>query len=91
MDHVGGRNVASNGEKLTFAGEAIIEVNFDNPEWQNGFEHDPEAAAAARIALFNEAAEAGALLAAAQVAFPSIGHIAKNGDGFRCVPVLLDY
>ena len=54
----------------------------------NGFEHDPETAAAVRIALFNEAAETGALLAAAHVAFPSIGHIARNGDGFRFVPVL---
>ncbi|VWD48339.1 MBL fold metallo-hydrolase [Burkholderia contaminans] len=84
-------DIASNGEKLTFAGDAIFEVNFDHPEWQNGFEHDPETAAAVRIALFNEAAETGALLAAAHVAFPSIGHIARNGDGFRFVPVLWDY
>lgn len=84
-------DVASNGEKLTFVGDAIFEVNFDNPDWQNGFEHDPEGAVNVRIALFNEAAETGALLAAAHVAFPSIGHIAKNGKGFRFVPVLWDY
>jgi len=84
-------DVASNGEKLTFVGDAIFEVNFDNPDWQNGFEHDPEAAVDVRIALFNEAAETGALLAAAHVAFPSIGHVAKNGEGFRFVPVQWDY
>jgi glyoxylase-like metal-dependent hydrolase (beta-lactamase superfamily II) len=84
-------DVASNGEKLTFAGDAIFEVNFDNPDWQNGFEHNPEAAVDVRIALFNEAAETGALLAAAHVAFPSIGHIAKTGEGFRFVPVQWDY
>ncbi|PCE28033.1 MBL fold metallo-hydrolase [Paraburkholderia acidicola] len=84
-------DVASNGEKLTFVGDAIFEVNFDNPAWQNGFEHDPEGAVDVRIALFNEAAETGALLAAAHVAFPSIGHIAKHGDGFRFVPVQWDY
>lgn len=84
-------DVASNGEKLTFVGDAIFEVNFDNPDWQNGFEHDPEGAVNVRIALFTEAAETGALLAAAHVAFPSIGHIAKNGKGFRFVPVLWDY
>jgi glyoxylase-like metal-dependent hydrolase (beta-lactamase superfamily II) len=84
-------DVASNGEKLTFVGDAIFEVNFDNPEWQNGFEHDPEAAVDVRIALLNEAAETGSLLAAAHVAFPSIGHIAKNGASFRFVPVLWDY
>jgi glyoxylase-like metal-dependent hydrolase (beta-lactamase superfamily II) len=84
-------DVASNGEKLTFVGDAIFEVNFDNPEWQNGFEHDPEVAVDVRIALLNDAAETGALLAAAHVAFPSVGHIAKNGEGFRFVPVMWDY
>ncbi|NTX22750.1 MBL fold metallo-hydrolase [Burkholderia cepacia] len=84
-------DVTSNGEKLTFVGDAIFEVNFDNPDWQNGFEHDPEDAVDVRLALFNEAAETGALLAAAHVSFPSIGHIARNGDSFRFVPVTWDY
>ncbi|MBU9402149.1 MBL fold metallo-hydrolase [Burkholderia multivorans] len=84
-------DVASKGEKLTFVGDAIFEVNFDHPDWQNGFEHDPEASVDVRIALLREAAETGAMLAAAHVAFPSIGHIAKNGDRFRFVPVTWDY
>ncbi|MFM0205597.1 MBL fold metallo-hydrolase [Paraburkholderia fungorum] len=84
-------DVASNGEKLTFVGDAIFQVNFDHPDWQNGFEHDPEGAADVRIALLNEAAETGALLAAAHVAFPSIGHIAKKDKGFHFVPVVWDY
>ncbi|BAO90499.1 MBL fold metallo-hydrolase [Caballeronia cordobensis] len=84
-------DVASNGEKLTFVGDAIFEVGFENPAWQNGFEHDPEKAVSVRVALLSEAAETGAMLAAAHVAFPSIGHIAKNGDHFRFVPVLWDY
>ncbi|APR38500.1 MBL fold metallo-hydrolase [Paraburkholderia sp. SOS3] len=84
-------DVASKGEKLTFVGDAIFEVGFDNPKWQNGFEHDPETAVDVRLALLDEAAETGALLAAAHIAFPSIGHIAKNGDGFRFVPVPWDY
>ena len=84
-------DVASKGEKLTFVGDAIFEVGFDNPEWQNGFEHEPEVAVDVRIALLNEAAETGSMLAAAHIAFPSIGHIAKNGDGFRFVPVQWDY
>lgn len=84
-------DVASKGEKLTFVGDAIFEVGFDNPDWQNGFEHEPEVATAVRIALLNEAAETGSLLAAAHVAFPSIGHVAKNGENFRFVPVQWDY
>jgi glyoxylase-like metal-dependent hydrolase (beta-lactamase superfamily II) len=84
-------DIASNGEKLTFVGDAIFEVNFDNPDWQNGFEHDPEGAVDVRLALFNQAAETGALLAAAHVAFPSIGHVKKDGENFRFVPVMWDY
>ncbi len=84
-------DVASKGEKLTFVGDAIFEVGFDKPEWQNGFEHEPEVAMDVRIALLNEAVETGTLLAATHVAFPSIGHVAKNGDGFRFVPVQWDY
>ncbi|WP_107314116.1 MBL fold metallo-hydrolase [Burkholderia metallica] len=84
-------DIASNGERLTFVGDAIFEVNFDHPEWQNGFEHDPEGSIDVRLALFKEAAETGAMLAAAHVAFPSIGHVARDGDGFRFVPVTWDY
>jgi glyoxylase-like metal-dependent hydrolase (beta-lactamase superfamily II) len=84
-------DVASGGERLTFVGDAIFEVGFDHPDWQNGFEHDPEVAADVRVALLDEAAKTGALLAAAHIAFPSIGHVAKNGDGFRFIPVQWDY
>ncbi|GAB2491107.1 MBL fold metallo-hydrolase [Comamonas humi] len=84
-------DVDSNGEKLTFVGDAIFEVGFDHPEWQNGFEHEPEVATAVRMRLLNDAAESGALLAAAHVAFPSIGHITKTSQNFRFVPVQWDY
>jgi glyoxylase-like metal-dependent hydrolase (beta-lactamase superfamily II) len=84
-------DVTSKGEKLTFVGDAIFEVGFDNPEWQNGFEHDPGTAVDVRISLLSEAADTGSLLAAAHVAFPSIGHIARNGNAFRFVPVQWDY
>ena len=34
---------------------------------------------------------AGGLLAAAHLPFPSVGHVAAEGDGFRFVPVIWDY
>lgn len=34
--------LASGGEALTFAGDSVFAPGFDNPEWHNGFEHDPE-------------------------------------------------
>lgn len=81
----------SNGQRLTFAGDAMFPVGFDNPEWQNGFEHDPEESTRVRIALFRELAENGGLLVATHLPFPSVGRVAVEGDTFRWVPVIWDY
>ncbi|KYH01789.1 MBL fold metallo-hydrolase [Bradyrhizobium sp. DOA1] len=83
--------VASGGEALTFAGDAVFAVGFDQPEWHNGFEHDPEEAARVRIRLLRELAQSGELLVATHMPFPSVGHVAVAGDAFRWVPVFWDY
>jgi len=83
--------VVSGGEALTFAGDAVFAVGFDQPEWHNGFEHDPEEAARVRIRLLRELAESGELLVATHMPFPSVGHVAASGDAFRWVPVFWDY
>lgn len=83
--------VASGGEALTFAGDAVFAVGFDQPEWHNGFEHDPEEAARVRIKLLRELAGSGELLVATHMPFPSVGHVAVAGDAFRWVPVFWDY
>jgi len=83
--------VASGGEALTFAGDAVFAVGFDQPEWHNGFEHDPEEAARVRIRLLRELAESGELLVATHMPFPSVGHVAASGDAFRWVPVFWDF
>lgn len=83
--------VASGGERLTFAGDAIFPVGFDHPGWHNGFEHDPEESVNVRVALLREAAETGELLVATHLPFPSIGRVAVDGDAFRWVPAFWDY
>jgi glyoxylase-like metal-dependent hydrolase (beta-lactamase superfamily II) len=83
--------VASGGEALTFAGDAVFAVGFENPEWQNGFEHDPEEAARVRIRLLRELAATGEALVATHLPFPSVCHVAAAGDVFRCVPATWDY
>ena len=83
--------VASGGEGLTFAGDAVFAVGFDHPDWHNGFEHDPEEAARVRVRLLRELAETGGLLVATHLPFPSVGHVAVDGDAFRWVPVFWDY
>ncbi|MCP3381368.1 MBL fold metallo-hydrolase [Bradyrhizobium sp. CCGUVB4N] len=83
--------VASGNEALTFAGDAVFAVGFDQPEWHNGFEHDPEEAARVRVRLLREIAKSGELLVATHMPFPSVGHVAVAGDAFRWVPVFWDY
>ena len=83
--------VASGGDGLTFAGDAVFAVGFDQPDWHNGFEHDPEEAARVRVRLLRELAETGEMLVATHMPFPSVGHVAVAGDAFRWVPVFWDY
>ena len=92
--HTPGHSVvrlASGGDRLTFAGDAVFAVGFDHPEWFNGFEHDPEEAARVRISLLRELAETGGLLVATHLPFPSVGHVAVDGAAFRWVSVFWDY
>lgn len=83
--------IASGGEALTFAGDAVFAVGFEEPEWHNGFEHDPEEAARVRIRLLRQLAESGEMLVATHLPFPSVGRVAIDGDVFRWVPVFWDY
>ncbi|OCJ08543.1 MBL fold metallo-hydrolase [Rhizobium sp. AC27/96] len=83
--------VTSGKDRLMFAGDAVFAVGFEHPDWHNGFEHDPEEAARVRVRLLRELAETGELLVATHMPFPSVGHVAVDGDHFRWVPVFWDY
>jgi glyoxylase-like metal-dependent hydrolase (beta-lactamase superfamily II) len=92
--HTPGHSVvrlASGGDRLTFAGDAVFAVGFEHPDWHNGFEHDPQEAARVRLRLLRELAETGELLVATHLPFPSVGRVAVDGDAFRWVPVFWDY
>ncbi|WP_377705226.1 MBL fold metallo-hydrolase [Pseudoduganella sp. UC29_71] len=84
-------DLASGGERLMFAGDAMFPVGFDHPDWHNGFEHDPVESAKVRLGLFRELAETGGLLVASHLPFPSVGRVAADGDAFRWVPVIWDF
>ncbi|MGX9142743.1 MBL fold metallo-hydrolase [Mesorhizobium sp. 128a] len=83
--------VASGGDRLMFAGDAVFAVGFEHPDWYNGFEHDPQEAARVRVRLLTELAETGASLVATHLPFPSVGRVAVDGDAFRWVPAFWDY
>jgi glyoxylase-like metal-dependent hydrolase (beta-lactamase superfamily II) len=92
--HTPGHSVvrmASGGDRLTFAGDAIFPVGFEHPDWHNGFEHDPEEAARVRVRLMRELAASGEPMLATHMPFPSVGHVAVAGDAFRWVPAFWDY
>ncbi|MDG5485068.1 MBL fold metallo-hydrolase [Mycolicibacterium gadium] len=83
--------LASGGDALTFAGDSVFAPGFDNPEWHNGFEHDPVESARVRIELLRELAATGEAMVATHLPFPSVCHVATHGDVFRCVPASWDY
>ncbi|MFJ3469525.1 MBL fold metallo-hydrolase [Pseudomonas sp. NPDC090201] len=83
--------VTSGNEKLTFAGDALFPVAFDHPDWQNGFEHDPQEAENVRVRLLREAAASGELFIATHLPFPSVGRVAVDGDNFRWVAGFWDF
>lgn len=92
--HTPGHSVvrlASGGDRLTFAGDAVFAVGFEHPDWYNGFEHDPEEAARVRVRLLTELAANGEQLVATHLPFPSVGRVAVDGDAFRWVPAFWDY
>jgi glyoxylase-like metal-dependent hydrolase (beta-lactamase superfamily II) len=92
--HTPGHSVvrlASGGDRLMFAGDAVFPVGFEHPDWHNGFEHDPEEAARVRVRLMQELAATSELLVATHMPFPSVGRVAVAGDAFRWVPVFWDY
>ncbi|NOV21864.1 MBL fold metallo-hydrolase [Ensifer adhaerens] len=83
--------IASDGDRLMFAGDALLPASFDRPEWHNGFEHDPEEATRVRLRLMRELVATGSLLVSTHMPFPSVGHVAAAGDLFRWVPAWWDY
>lgn len=92
--HTPGHSVvrlASGGDQMTFAGDAVFAPGFDNPGWHNGFEHDPDEAVRVRVALLTELAATGESLVATHLPFPSVCNVATKGDVFRCVPAVWDY
>jgi len=92
--HTPGHSVvrlASGGDRLTFAGDAVFSVGFEHPDWFNGFEHFPEEAARVRVGLLRELAANREPFVATHLSFPSVCHVAAAGDVFRWVPAVWDY
>jgi glyoxylase-like metal-dependent hydrolase (beta-lactamase superfamily II) len=80
--------VGSGDEQLLITGDAVpsIHIAFDRPEWQIVWDHDREKGARTRRALLDRAAHDRLLVAGYHYPFPGVGHVVKEGNGFRWLP-----
>ena len=62
-------------------------MQLDQPAVTVGFDSDVKAAALARAAVFKQAAKEGALVGAAHLQFPGLGHLRAAGKSWQWVPV----
>lgn len=81
--------VESRGQKLVLIGDLMHAkfMQFDDPSVTIGFDSDSKAALAARKAAFASAAKEGALIGAAHLPFPGLGHLRSSGKGYEFIPV----
>ncbi|MEO8249464.1 MAG: MBL fold metallo-hydrolase, partial [Burkholderiales bacterium] len=80
--------VESNGKKLVLLGDLIhvAAVQFDDPSVTIAFDVDPKAALKSRSKMFKQVAKEGAMVGAAHIAFPGLGHLRKVRKGYLWVP-----
>lgn len=81
--------VESKGQKLILIGDLIHvgAVQFNDPSVTIAFDSDEKAAYAQRKQTFAAAAKEGALVGAAHIQFPGLGHLHSQGKGYAWVPV----
>ena len=81
--------VESKGQKLVLIGDLIHAgaVQFADPSVTIAFDSDEKAALAQRKQTFAAVAKEGALMGAAHIQFPGLGHLRSKGKGYEWVPV----
>jgi glyoxylase-like metal-dependent hydrolase (beta-lactamase superfamily II) len=80
--------VESKGQRLLVIGDLIhvAQVQFAEPGVTISFDNDAKAAAASRDKVFKLAAGEGALVAAAHLQFPGLGHLRAASKAWQWVP-----
>lgn len=81
--------IQSGGQKLIVIADLIHvgAVQFPRPQVTIGFDTEPKEAAAQRRAAFDDAVKQGYWVAGSHLSFPGIGHINKDGNGYRWLPI----
>lgn len=79
----------SKGKKLVLIGDLIhvAAVQLEHPDVTIGFDSDAKSARGARAKVFQAVAKEGALVGAAHLSFPGLGHLRADGKGYDWLPV----
>jgi glyoxylase-like metal-dependent hydrolase (beta-lactamase superfamily II) len=81
--------VESQGQRLYVVGDLIHvgAVQFSDPAVTIQFDSNEPMAATERKKIFDTVSRQGALIAAAHLAFPGLGHLRQSGNGYNWVPL----
>jgi glyoxylase-like metal-dependent hydrolase (beta-lactamase superfamily II) len=80
--------ISSAGEQLIHLADAVGHpILMEHPEWRWKFDTSPEQAKNDRQQLLNRAADQHALTFGAHFPFPGLGHVVRQGEGWRWQPI----
>src|SRR5689334_12904849 len=81
--------VASGGSKVLIQSDVtnIPELFLRHPDWHAVFDIEPDLAQTTRHKFYDMAAAEKATVVGFHFTFPSIGHVEKDGTGYRLIPV----
>jgi glyoxylase-like metal-dependent hydrolase (beta-lactamase superfamily II) len=81
--------VESKGHELLLVGDSIHvgSVQFNNPSVTIAFDTDTKEASDSRAKVFTRADHDGALVGAAHLSFPGLGHVTAKGKAWHWIPV----
>jgi glyoxylase-like metal-dependent hydrolase (beta-lactamase superfamily II) len=81
--------VASGNSKILIQSDVtnIPEFFLRNPDWHVAYDTDPELAQQTRHKFYDMAAAEKATVVGFHFTFPSVGHVEKDGNGYRLIPI----
>ncbi len=81
--------VASRGEELLYISDAVLHpLHLERPEWQTVYDMDQPAARESMREVFDRAADRESLVLAFHFdPFPCLGHVARQGSGWKWHPI----
>ena len=80
--------VASGSSKILIQSDVtnIPEFFLRNPDWHVAYDYDPALAQETRHKFYDMAAAEKATVVGFHFTFPSVGHVEKDGNGYRLIP-----